>query len=604
MNNQQQRSPLQQTMMMVAMGYLVWFAASQFGLFGPPPNRNGGGSPDKPALALDKAFVGIAADKGPSLTKAQAETALKKLDAEITANDKDAYSYWARLRAGLLQQYIVGESKAAIKRYDEIIYHAGSDDITAQATYQKGDLLWNESTSGGSSPSSEAAKTLEQLIHKGRGSPQFLEQEIFVPLNLFGEQSAAATATSTAAVSAPAFRAVKIGEFIDGSLRTHPQGILRRVDSYYSATVFHKIFDTIARVFGYQPAYSYGLAIIFFAIITRIAMQPLTRMQYDSFKGMSVIAPEMKKIQDNYKNKPEQQAQMLKEIQTLQRDHGVRPMLGCVLALIQMPFFFVVVLPFITYYEAHMELVGASFWWIQNLAQPDMPLLIIYALSQFLAMRLTSTPPTDPQQAQMMAMISIIFPLTVPFFMRFYSSAFPLYWMIYNVINTVFQYRMMKATDPEKSVIKTLVGTKPAIAVVDGADGAAALEAVTGAVPARPRQSDAKSSAKSSAKNGAKSAPRNTANGAGSKTSKSSRANSTADSDGALDDGLTQDGLTQEEAFEPLTGAPPQNGGAPPQNGGAPPQNGGAPPQSTGGTAAKRRRTAAKRNTRHKRRDK
>lgn len=547
MNNQQQRSPLQQTLMMVAMGYLVWFAASQFGLFGPPPNRNGGGSPDKPALALEKAFVGIAADKGQSLTKAQAETALKKLDTEITANGKDAYSYWARLRAGLLQQYILGQSKAAIKRYDEIIYHAGTDAITAQATYEKGDLLWNESTSGGSSPSSEAAKTLEQLIHKGRGSPQFLEQEIFVPLSLFGEQGApGATAAATGAIAGPAFRAVKIGEFIDGSLRTHPQGILRRVDSYYSATSnFHKIFDTIARVFGYHPAYSYGLAIIFFAIVTRIAMQPLTKMQYDSFKGMSVIAPEMKKVQDKYKNKPEQQAQMLKEIQTLQRSHGVRPMLGCVLALIQMPFFFVVVLPFIQNYEAHMELVGASFMWIQNLAQPDMPLLIMYALSQFLAMRLTSTPPTDPQQAQMMAMMTIIFPLTVPFFMRFYSSAFPLYWMIYNVINTAFQYRMMKATDPEKSVIKTLVGTKAAtIAIADGNATGAALETVTGAVPARPRQN--------ATKNGAKSAARNTANGTGSK---SSRSQSTVAGDAAL-----ADGLTQAEAFEPLTGAPPQNG--------------------------------------------
>jgi hypothetical protein len=140
----------------------------------------------------------------------------------------------------------------------------------------------------------------------------------------------------------------------------------------------------------------------------------------------------------------------------------------------------------------------------------------------------------------------------VPFFMRFYSSAFPLYWMVYNVINTVFQYRMMKATNPEKSVIKTLVGTR---AVVDsGADtsnGTAAVEAVTGAVPARPRQSNAKNGSKSMLRNGIDNAGSNSAG------SKSLRPNATA-SGAAAEDGA----LAQEDAFEPLNGTPAQNGTA------------------------------------------
>lgn len=576
--NNQQRSPSQQIFMMVALGYLGWFMASQLGVFGPPPNQTGGRS-DKPALTLKQAFASIDANDGQPLSKTQAQSAIKSLDAEIASNGRDDYSYWARLRAGLIEQYILGNSAAAIKRYDEIIQHAGTDAVTAQTTFQKGDLLWNQATARPGQSTQEAAKTLEQLIHKGRGAPQFLALEIFVPLSLFDGTSAAASGSGAdnTSAAARAFRAVKLEEFMSGSLRSHPQGILRRVDSYYSTTVFHKIFDSIARLFGYHPAYSYGLAIVFFAIVTRLAMQPMTKMQYDSFKGMSVIAPEMKKIQDKYKNKPEQQAQMLKEIRVLQQDHGVRPMLGCTLALIQLPFFFVVVLPFIQNYEAHMELVGASFLWIENLAQPDMPLLIIYALSQFLAMRLTMTPPSDPQQAQMMAIMSIVFPLTVPFFMRYYSSAFPLYWMIYNVVNTVFQYRMMKATDPEKSVIKTLVGTGVVGITATGSDASgAASGAAADAVPARPLSKKSAKGARLAPNDGVRSGAQNGTRDGRPKSLPRPVPAGAAQGDGAMGEGAPPGGapgegaLSEEDAFEPIgnepigdaTGAPLRSGAA------------------------------------------
>jgi hypothetical protein len=65
-----------------------------------------------------------------------------------------------------------------------------------------------------------------------------------------------------------------------------------------------------------------------------------------------------------------------------------------------------------------------------------------------------------------------------------YPSAFILYWLAYNVVSMVFQWRMMKKAEPTKDLVKTLLGTgQPALAVA----GAGSTPAATGALPSRPK---------------------------------------------------------------------------------------------------------------------
>ncbi|RYG70915.1 hypothetical protein EON80_06395, partial [bacterium] len=123
-----------------------------------------------------------------------------------------------------------------------------------------------------------------------------------------------------------------------------------------------------------------------------------------------------------------------------------------------------------------MELVGASFLWISSLARPDIPLLVLYGISMFFSFRLSSTPPTDDMQRQQQMIMSFLFPVMFPFFIASYPSAFTMYWMTYNAVSTFFQWRMIKAADPKKNVIKTLMG----------ADLRAAVNPEADAVPARP----------------------------------------------------------------------------------------------------------------------
>ncbi len=205
-------------------------------------------------------------------------------------------------------------------------HHGTNDAIDAQAIYQKGDMLWREAKGV---PTYDAATTLETLLQKSRGDQKFNALKIYVQ-----------TPDSTA--DAPRFTQKTVLQVLGGPGNTDPNSVLHRVDSYYQTTGLYQAVDKMVHFFGNQPPYSYGLTILFFAVCTRVLMQPLTKKQYDSMKGMQVIAPEMKKIQEKYKGKTEQQAQMtmVKEIQDLQRRHGVSPMMGCGLGLIQIPIFF------------------------------------------------------------------------------------------------------------------------------------------------------------------------------------------------------------------------------------------------------------------------
>lgn len=447
-------------------------------------------APARTAPALAQVFAGIDPSVAPGTpldAKTTGPAEIVKMTANITANDSDALAQWSRLRIALIQQYILpagslvsktrktgfagfGSDVTYYPAYDDIIQSKEDNPVKAQAIYQEGDLLWRQSLQK-PDLSSSAVTALESLVHKGRGSAAFRTFTIYVPKIVDPAK------VPLVGLPAGGFTPVAVGNLHGTLSAPNPQGILDRVNDFYSTTTLYKLFDSVVKLFGANPVFSYGLAVLAFAVCTRTLLQPIYKKQYESMKGMAAIAPEMKKIQEKYKGKSEQNAQMqqMKEIQELQRRHGVNPMLGCGLALLQMPIFFVFVSPMIQHYEAKMELSGASFLWVHSLGLPDIPLLVLYGISMFFSFRLSSTPPTDDMQRQQQMLMSFAFPFIFPIFISTYPAAFTMYWMTYNALATFFQWRLMKAADPSKNFLLTLKG-----------DGLIPRSPNADAVPARP----------------------------------------------------------------------------------------------------------------------
>ena len=103
--------------------------------------------------------------------------------------------------------------------------------------------------------------------------------------------------------------------------------------------IMDAIYMFMFNVFGVENV---GLSIILFTIVIYTLMLPLTYQQQKFSKLNQAMQPELKAIQEKYKNKKDQNSQMAmsNETQMVYDKYGVSPMGSCGQMLIQMPILF------------------------------------------------------------------------------------------------------------------------------------------------------------------------------------------------------------------------------------------------------------------------
>ncbi len=115
---------------------------------------------------------------------------------------------------------------------------------------------------------------------------------------------------------------------------------------------------------------NYGIAIILLTVLVRGAMFPISRKQAISSQKMQALQPEMKVINEKYKNDSEKRG---RAVQELWRKHGVNPAAGCLPVFIQIPIFMGLYRALATDVELReAPLFTNAIRWCSNLAAPDM----------------------------------------------------------------------------------------------------------------------------------------------------------------------------------------------------------------------------------------
>ena len=100
------------------------------------------------------------------------------------------------------------------------------------------------------------------------------------------------------------------------------------------------MFDLIAKVLAwfYELWPSFGMAIVLLTLIVMVVLTPLTMKGTRSMIKMQHLQPEMKKIQNRYKNDRER---MNKEMMAFYQANSINPMGGCIPMIAQAPVFIV-----------------------------------------------------------------------------------------------------------------------------------------------------------------------------------------------------------------------------------------------------------------------
>jgi YidC/Oxa1 family membrane protein insertase len=198
---------------------------------------------------------------------------------------------------------------------------------------------------------------------------------------------------------------------------------------------------------------NYGVAIILLTILLRLVTFPLTQRSMKSMKKFGVIAPQMKEVQEKY---ADDKGKLQEELMALYKRKGMNPLSamggGCLPMLIQMPF--MIALYFAL--RGSIELRHAPFMlWINDLSAPEnffdiagipirlLPLMM--GATMILQQRLTPSPSADPQQKQMMTMMSVMF---IFLFYQF-PSGLVLYWFVSNLLGILQQLMVNRRPTPE-----------------------------------------------------------------------------------------------------------------------------------------------------------
>ena len=214
---------------------------------------------------------------------------------------------------------------------------------------------------------------------------------------------------------------------------------LERLDVLHQNESPYRFMRWAVRMAGHLwRAQRWWLAIVLIAVAAKIALTPLTNAQFRSMKALQRIQPLMKELQEKYKGDRQAMAQAQMR---LFKEHRVNPLGGCLPLIIQMPIL-IFIWRAVDMYKYRFS--GHAFLWVTSLADPDIWLLILYAASMYLSMRLTTTPSADPQQQQMQKMMAIMMPFMFFLLFRGLPSAFILYWLVLNVLSTAHQAYVLR----------------------------------------------------------------------------------------------------------------------------------------------------------------
>jgi YidC/Oxa1 family membrane protein insertase len=215
---------------------------------------------------------------------------------------------------------------------------------------------------------------------------------------------------------------------------------------------------------------NYGVIIILMSVITKVLFYRLSNKSFKSMKDMQAVQPELKALQDKYKDNKEK---LNKATMELYKEHGVNPLGGCLPLLLQMPVFFALY----RVLRSAVELRGAGFFgWIHDLSNMDViyalpfnipvvggfidnsisVLPILMGLSMWAQQKLGGTGmgmSSGSQPANQMAAMNKIMPFFMTFIFYRMPSGLVLYWLVNNILTVVQQYYIHKGHQDTPKVV-------------------------------------------------------------------------------------------------------------------------------------------------------
>jgi YidC/Oxa1 family membrane protein insertase len=232
---------------------------------------------------------------------------------------------------------------------------------------------------------------------------------------------------------------------------------------------FANVLLMIYKLVGGGP-HAFGVAIILFTILIRLATYPLMNSQIKSSAKMQELQTN-KKWQETQKKLKDDKEKLAQEQMKMYKELGINPLSSCLPMFIQLPIIFGLYQSIVRALAAspvqlhilqgavwqffdlqNLIPVNSQFLWM-NLGQPErvymfgfgVPVLaIIVGITTYVQSKVTMVPPANPkdQTAMMNNMMTLYMPLLLFYFSLNYASGLAVYFIISNILG-IAQYALM-----------------------------------------------------------------------------------------------------------------------------------------------------------------
>jgi YidC/Oxa1 family membrane protein insertase len=241
------------------------------------------------------------------------------------------------------------------------------------------------------------------------------------------------------------------------------------------------VFETVLKFFHNSVGVPWGFSIVLLTIVIRALLIPLTLKQFRSMHALQRLQPELKAIQNRYKDDKQRQQQ---ELMKFYKENKVNPLGSCLPLVAQLPVFISLfymlrknlrpdicpqVQPHIIVHgksvidTAHAVACGphggAGFLFISDLTNKAagatlIVLIILYVGTQLGSSLLMSSPTMDKTQRQIM----LVMPLFFVIFIISFPAGVIVYWITTNTWTILQQYIVKRRIGPMGPPVAAVAG--------------------------------------------------------------------------------------------------------------------------------------------------
>jgi YidC/Oxa1 family membrane protein insertase len=238
------------------------------------------------------------------------------------------------------------------------------------------------------------------------------------------------------------------------------------------------VFEAVMKFFHNSVGAGWGLSIVLLTILIRLVLVPLTLKQFHSMRALQTLQPQLKEIQQKYKEDKQRQQQ---ELMKFYKENNVNPLASCLPLVAQLPVFISLfymlrkdlrdnICPTVqAAYRAAKHLghsatvactkgpggphapgaAHAGFLFIKDLTNSAsgatlVVLILLYVGTQLASTLMMSTPTMDPTQRKLMMFMPLIFVL----FIINFPAGVIVYWVTTNSWTILQQYFVRRRLGP------------------------------------------------------------------------------------------------------------------------------------------------------------